>query len=178
MGCPCKTLPSSRLEGLRSSCTLCGTWDAPCLLLTLNPQNTKNISKSFGYDHSRDVSNERMKCSSCCNSELPSLRAGRGSSEAGRVEMFVTLGWYLSNEGREASSSRSLGRSSAPWANNRPRGPRQQQRGITFQKHWQLFMAREGTAHQQRCRDHAQVALTGFLLNLQQILAEFANSSN
>lgn len=121
---------------------------------------------------------ERMKCSSCCNLELPSLRAGRGSSEAGRVEMFVTLGWYLSDEGREASSSRSLGRSSAPWVNNRPRGPRQQQRGVTFQKHWQLFMAREGTAHQQRCRDHAQVALTGFLLNLQQILAEFANSSN
>lgn len=108
---------------------------------------------------------KRINCSCCCSAELPSLRAGRGGSEAPRVEMFVTLGWYLRDEGGEHNplGVDSLHRSSAPCINNRTRGQRRQQRGITFQKHWQLLVAWEGTAHPQMYQNYPQLTLASVL---------------
>lgn len=74
---------------LRSSCIPYQTLNSSCFSHSL--KKIKSISKSFGYDHSVNVNDKRIKFSSGCNLELPSLGAERGSRDVCEVRMGVEL---------------------------------------------------------------------------------------
>lgn len=96
-----------------------------------------------------------------------SLPSGQGEEEVRHPELRCLWHWigtYVMREGEHYPLGvDSLWWSSAPCVNNRTRGQRQQPRRITFQKHWQLLVAWERTAHPHTCRNDPQLTPAGVL---------------